>query len=104
MGESGGFAVTETEDSNVLHVPLNAPVKSGTKGKVRAAFSERQMNALVQRFAVQRYLTPAEMRDLAEMIGLSYKQVRGFVEVARSYEQQNNLMHTFLNTWNLLCL
>lgn len=34
------------------------------------------MNALVQRFSVQRYLTPAEMKNLAELTGLTYKQVR----------------------------
>ncbi|MEQ2169813.1 hypothetical protein GOODEAATRI_029039 [Goodea atripinnis] len=64
------------------HVPLPAPKKLVTntatnpKAKVRAAFSESQMNALVQRFSVQRYLTPAEMKSLAEMTGLTYKQNR----------------------------
>lgn len=35
------------------------------------------MNVLVQRFSVQRYLTPAEMKNLAEVTGLTYKQVSG---------------------------
>ncbi len=65
-----------------LNVPLTAPKKPSTtavtnpKAKVRAAFSESQMNALVQRFSVQRYLTPAEMKNLAELTGMTYKQVR----------------------------
>lgn len=86
MEEQQTFAVTRIEGANntaSLHsVPLTAPKKPNTaagsnpKGKVRAAFSESQMNALVQRFSVQRYLTPAEMKNLAELTGLTYKQVR----------------------------
>ncbi|KAM9774938.1 homeobox protein NANOG isoform 2-T2 [Syngnathus typhle] len=62
-----------------LQAPLVAPNKLSTnagtpKGKVRVSFSESQMNALVQRFSVQRYLTPAEMKNLAELTGLTYKQ------------------------------
>lgn len=74
------LAVTENIS---LHVPLTAPKKpsttavNATKGKARTAFSEGQMNTLVQRFSVQRYLTPAEMNNLAEMTGLTYKQVSG---------------------------
>lgn len=80
------FAVTGNSDTNnatPLHVPYTAPKKASTttnvnngKGKVRIAFSESQMNALVQRFSVQRYLTPAEMKNLADLTGLTYKQVR----------------------------
>ncbi|MED6236984.1 hypothetical protein ATANTOWER_017085 [Ataeniobius toweri] len=71
------------------HVPLPAPKKLGPntatnpKAKVRAAFSESQMNALVQRFSVQRYLTPAEMKNLAEMTGLTYKQVKTWFQNRR---------------------
>lgn len=43
--------------------------------KTRAAFSEEQMNALINRFNIQRYLTPAEMKTLAGVTGLTYKQV-----------------------------
>ncbi|XP_038161630.1 homeobox protein NANOG [Cyprinodon tularosa] len=53
------------------------------KAKVRSAFSESQMNALVQRFSVQRYLTPAEMKNLAEMTGLTYKQVKTWFQNRR---------------------
>lgn len=69
-------------DPASLLVPLNAPKKNCTnavnapKGKARTAFSESQMNALVHRFSVQRYLTPSEMKNLAELTGLTYKQVR----------------------------
>ncbi|MED6293015.1 hypothetical protein CHARACLAT_006474 [Characodon lateralis] len=70
-------------------VPLPAPKKLGAntatnpKTKVRAAFSEGQMNALVQRFSVQRYLTPAEMKNLAERTGLTYKQVKTWFQNRR---------------------
>ncbi len=43
--------------------------------KTRAAFSEEQMTALIHRFNIQRYLTPAEMKTLAGATGLTYKQV-----------------------------
>lgn len=85
MDEPETFAVTGSESTNnttPLLVPLTAPKLPSTtavknsKGKARAAFSESQMNTLVQRFSVQRYLTPAEMKNLAELTGLTYKQVR----------------------------
>lgn len=78
--EPGTFAVTESECTN--STTTAAPKKQSTtngndsKAKVRAAFSEGQINFLVQRFSVQRYLTPAEMKNLAEATGLTYKQVR----------------------------
>lgn len=83
--EPGTFGVAGNECLNgtaALHVPLTAPKKPSTtavnnpKAKVRAAFSESQMNILVQRFSVQRYLPPAEMKNLADVTGLTYKQVR----------------------------
>lgn len=51
--------------------------------KTRAAFSEAQMNALVHRFNVQRYLTPAEMKALAGITGLTYKQVKTWFQNRR---------------------
>ncbi|CAG5895779.1 unnamed protein product [Menidia menidia] len=72
-----------------LNVPTAVPKKPSTtagsnpQGKVRAAFSESQMNALVQRFSVQRYLTPAEMKNLAELTGLTYKQVKTWFQNRR---------------------
>ncbi|XP_035508194.1 homeobox protein NANOG [Morone saxatilis] len=87
------FMVTGNEgtDSTAtsVHVPLTAPKKPSTtsgnnpKAKARAAFSESQMNALVQRFSVQRYLTPAEMKNLAEMTGLTYKQIKTWFQNRR---------------------
>ncbi|XP_056155182.1 homeobox protein NANOG [Lampris incognitus] len=53
------------------------------KAKARIAFSEIQMNALVQRFSVQRYLTPSEMKHLAAMTGLTYKQVKTWFQNRR---------------------
>lgn len=46
------------------------------KAKARTAFSEGQMSALTHRFNMQRYLTPVEMKTLAGLTGLTYKQVR----------------------------
>ncbi|XP_029313247.1 homeobox protein NANOG [Cottoperca gobio] len=88
MEEPMTFAVN-VNTNNTLHAPVTAPKKPSTtavnnpKGKVRAAFSESQMNALVQRFSVQRYLTPAEMKTLAELTGLTYKQVKTWFQNRR---------------------
>lgn len=93
--------------STSVNEPLTALEKTSTttvstaKGKVRVSFSERQMNALVQRFNVQKYLSPAEMKNLSEMIGLSYKQVRGLIKVVGSHAQKIKYVH-FLKTENLL--
>lgn len=85
MEEPGTFAVTGNEclnSTSAFHVPLTAPKKPSTttvnspKAKGRVAFSESQMNVLIQRFSVQRYLPPAEMKNLAGVTGLTYKQVR----------------------------
>uniref|UniRef100_UPI0037E8EDA2 homeobox protein NANOG n=1 Tax=Semicossyphus pulcher TaxID=241346 RepID=UPI0037E8EDA2 len=78
-----------TNNTAPLHAPITAPKNPSTtavsnpKGKVRAAFSESQMNTLVQRFSVQRYLTPAEMKNLAELTGLTYKQVKTWFQNRR---------------------
>ncbi|XP_042366645.1 homeobox protein NANOG [Plectropomus leopardus] len=93
MEEPRTFAVSGkecTDNTSSIHAPVTAPKKQSTttavntpKGKVRAAFSETQMNALVQRFSVQRYLTPAEMKNLAELTGLTYKQVKTWFQNRR---------------------
>ncbi|XP_030625373.1 homeobox protein NANOG [Chanos chanos] len=62
------------------------PEKAATgrpKPKLRTAFSEEQMNALICRFNMQRYLTPPEMRTLADLTGLSYKQVKTWFQNRR---------------------
>uniref|UniRef100_A0A673B303 Nanog homeobox n=1 Tax=Sphaeramia orbicularis TaxID=375764 RepID=A0A673B303_9TELE len=56
---------------------------SNPKGKVRVAFTESQMDVLHTRFNVQRYLTPAEMKQLAEVTGLTYKQVKTWFQNRR---------------------
>lgn len=85
--EQGNFVVTGNEGTGsiaISNIPENAPKKQSTtvannrKAKLRAAFSEAQMNVLVQRFSVQRYLSPGEMKSLAEVTGLTYKQVRDY--------------------------
>lgn len=57
--------------------PSSEPVaaQQPRKAKARTAFSDKQMNALNERFTMQRYLTPVEMKTLAELTGLTYKQV-----------------------------
>lgn len=45
------------------------------KGKSRTAFSEEQLQTLHQRFQVQKYLSPHQIRELAASLGLTYKQV-----------------------------
>ncbi|KAK2812883.1 hypothetical protein Q5P01_000930 [Channa striata] len=102
--EPGCLGLTETVDgtSTVVHDPPTAPEKSSTtavsttKGKVRVAFSERQLDALVQRFNVQRYLTPAEMKDLAGMTGLTYKQVKTWFQNRRMKLRRQQKDNTWL--------
>ncbi|XP_054893387.1 homeobox protein NANOG [Poeciliopsis prolifica] len=88
--DSCNLATPGNGDNNSSNpAPLPSPKKPSTnivaipKTKVRSAFSESQMNALVQRFSVQRYLTPAEMKNLAEMTGLTYKQVKTWFQNRR---------------------
>lgn len=64
--KDGGLPVVSPE-------PVMAP--QPRKAKARTAFSEEQMSALNDRFNMQRYLTPAEMKTLAGLTGLTYKQV-----------------------------
>ncbi|XP_057680234.1 homeobox protein NANOG [Corythoichthys intestinalis] len=79
-----------------LQAPLPADKKPSTNlnGKGRVSFSEDQMNFLVQRFSVQRYLTPAEMKNVAEMTGLTYKQVKTWFQnrrmKLRRHQKDNN--------------
>ncbi|XP_032359748.1 homeobox protein NANOG [Etheostoma spectabile] len=76
MEEPRPFAIEN--DGTKKTTAVNNP-----KVKARAAFSEIQMNTLVQRFSVQRYLTPAEMKNLAELTGLTYKQVKTWFQNRR---------------------
>ncbi|KAM8823416.1 homeobox protein NANOG [Spinachia spinachia] len=92
MDEASTFAPSGNEDTNettsvdLLSTASKKPCTTTVtppKGKMRAAFSESQMSALVQRFSIQRYLTPAEMKNLAEMTGLTYKQVKTWFQNRR---------------------
>ncbi|KAI3355144.1 hypothetical protein L3Q82_018011 [Scortum barcoo] len=91
MEDPRTFAVTGRNGANddTTTLVMTVPKKPSTttvnnpKAKVRAAFSESQMNTLVQRFSVQRYLTPAEMKNLAELTGLTYKQVKTWFQNRR---------------------
>lgn len=69
-GKCGAQSSSVVVASNISQVVELQP----RKAKARTAFSEGQMSALNDRFNVQRYLTPAEMKTLAGLTGLSYKQ------------------------------
>ncbi|KAG7526518.1 homeobox Hox-B5a-like [Solea senegalensis] len=93
LEEPQNFAILGSRVANnvtsVPQSPVTAPNKPSTtavsnpKIKVRAAFSESQMNTLIQRFSVQRYLTPAEMKNVGELTGLTYKQVKTWFQNRR---------------------
>uniref|UniRef100_A0AAZ1Y0U0 Homeobox domain-containing protein n=1 Tax=Oreochromis aureus TaxID=47969 RepID=A0AAZ1Y0U0_OREAU len=79
------FAVPRSQDGNItatLHDPSTAPEKP--KGKARMVFTERQLNILVHHFNAKRYYDPREMKQLAEMTGLTYKQVKTWFQNKRS--------------------
>ncbi|CAB1457446.1 unnamed protein product [Pleuronectes platessa] len=82
-GNNGAADITPLQVPVALPNKPNPPAVTKPKGKVRAAFSESQMNTLVQRFRVQRYLTPAEMKNLAETTGLTYQQVKTWFQNRR---------------------
>lgn len=67
--------VTAVSNMETNETPVK-PATSGSKSKARTTFTDPQMNILSARFSVQRYLSPSEMRRLAEVTGLTYKQVR----------------------------
>lgn len=71
------------EGTAVSHMEANAPktpTANTPKSKARATFTDSQMNILSERFSMQRYLSPSEMRGLAEVTGLTYKQVRRLLD------------------------
>ncbi|CAL8398312.1 unnamed protein product [Arctogadus glacialis] len=92
LEEPQSFDAVENEDPNTSCSPVATSKTTPTpktrrttfgRGKRRTAFSEEQMNALVQRFSAQRYLTPAEMKNLAAQSGLTYKQVKTWFQNRR---------------------
>ncbi|XP_056868582.1 homeobox protein NANOG [Takifugu flavidus] len=66
-----------------IQTTLISPKNPGVKAKARTAFSESQMNILVHKFSIQRYLPPSEMKNLAEVTGLTYKQVKTWFQNRR---------------------
>ncbi|XP_066578169.1 homeobox protein NANOG [Amia ocellicauda] len=75
----------EEETDGVTDGPTPSPPadRPPRKAKSRTAFSEGQMCALTQRFSMQRYLTPVEMKNLAGLTGLTYKQVKTWFQNRR---------------------
>lgn len=76
--ENTSLQILGSEDNAPQSLPLPLPEKAdkdAPKQKARTAFSTGQMDALTHRFNMQRYLSPAEMKALAGLTGLTYKQV-----------------------------
>ncbi|NXH13200.1 NANOG protein, partial [Bucco capensis] len=53
------------------------------KAKSRTAFSQEQLQILHQRFQSQKYLSPQQIRELAALLGLTYKQVKTWFQNQR---------------------
>nr|XP_015194651.1 PREDICTED: homeobox protein NANOG-like [Lepisosteus oculatus] len=68
--------------------PGAAPAAGKRARKLRTAFSETQMTALCERYMIKMYLTPAEMKSLADKIGLSYKQVKTWFQNRRMKQKR----------------
>ncbi|KAK1152942.1 homeobox protein NANOG [Acipenser oxyrinchus oxyrinchus] len=81
LGGDGGPA----PDGDLINMAAAAVTEEpkAKKAKPRTAFSQEQMQALQQRFQLQRYLTPVEMKTFAGMIGLTYKQVKTWFQNRR---------------------
>lgn len=85
------------EGTAVSHMEANAPktpTANTPKSKARATFTDSQMNILSERFSMQRYLSPSEMRGLAEVTGLTYKQVRRLLDSRKRKCQIHNIAYT----------
>ncbi|XP_028649533.2 homeobox protein NANOG [Erpetoichthys calabaricus] len=91
LGDNDGNREIATPDRNNFDATANVKAK---KRKLRTAFSQEQMEALRQRFQVQKYLTPVEMKTLATMIGLTYKQIKTWFQNRRMkmkrYQKENS--------------
>ncbi|NXI43165.1 NANOG protein, partial [Galbula dea] len=53
------------------------------KAKSRTAFSKEQLQTLHQQFQSQKYLSPQQIRELAAVLGLTYKQVKTWFQNRR---------------------
>ncbi|CAB1349676.1 unnamed protein product [Coregonus sp. 'balchen'] len=84
--ELTSLQVMGSEDCTLQSLPPSPPEKADKntpKQKARTAFSTGQMDALTHRFNMQKYLTPAEMKTLAGLTGLTYKQVKTWFQNRR---------------------
>uniref|UniRef100_A0A7N4NSI2 Homeobox domain-containing protein n=1 Tax=Sarcophilus harrisii TaxID=9305 RepID=A0A7N4NSI2_SARHA len=53
------------------------------KSKMRTVFSQAQLNVLNSRFLEQKYLSPQQIRNVAENLNLTYKQVKTWFQNQR---------------------
>ncbi|XP_074051279.1 putative homeobox protein NANOG2 [Macrotis lagotis] len=53
------------------------------KPKMRTVFSQAQLNVLNSRFVEQKYLSPQQIRNVAENLNLTYKQVKTWFQNQR---------------------
>ncbi|XP_072509780.1 homeobox protein NANOG [Notamacropus eugenii] len=53
------------------------------KPKMRTVFSQAQLNVLSSRFVEQKYLSPQQIRNVAENLNLTYKQVKTWFQNQR---------------------
>ncbi|KAM9417259.1 homeobox protein NANOG isoform 2-T2 [Salvelinus alpinus] len=84
--EFKSLQVMGSEDCTLQSLPPSSPEKVDKnipKQKARITFSTGQMDALTHRFNMQKYLTPAEMKTLAGLTGLTYKQVKTWFQNRR---------------------
>ncbi|NXH13198.1 NANOG protein, partial [Bucco capensis] len=58
-------------------------LEQGRKGKSRTAFSKEQLQTLHQQFQSHKYLSPQQIRELAALLGLTYKQVKTWFQNRR---------------------
>lgn len=77
LGNESNHNVNGAATARVEAKAPKTPTTNTPKSKARVNFSDSQMNILSERFSVQRYLSPSEMRNVAEVTGLTYKQVSG---------------------------
>uniref|UniRef100_A0A8C7HG36 Nanog homeobox n=1 Tax=Oncorhynchus kisutch TaxID=8019 RepID=A0A8C7HG36_ONCKI len=82
--ENTSVQILGSEDNAPPPLPLPEKANKDTpKQKARTAFSTGQMDALTHWFNMQRYLSPAEMKALAGLTGLTYKQVKTWFQNRR---------------------
>ncbi|XP_054245846.1 homeobox protein NANOG-like [Indicator indicator] len=92
---SSGMLTQDTPDSATSPTaehpsphPSSQKVKEESEGvlkkaKSRTAFSQEQLQILHQRFQSQKYLSPQQIRELAAVLGLTYKQVKTWFQNQR---------------------